>query len=160
MRRSLPILIVSILAVALAGFALSGCGSGGAATAASAHRAKAAVAAKTVAVLVKSDEQRGRKGPDGKWHDAFLPAEIAVKAGQRVTLTFANSDDMPHTFTTSQLGVNVKIPGGSEKAPGKATVTFTAPSTPGRYLWICAMPCDPWAMAHDGYMRGHVTVTA
>jgi len=160
MRRSLPILIVSLLAVVFAGFAVSGCGSGGAATAASAHRAKAVVAHTTIAIVAKSDGQHGRKGPDGKWHDAFLPADFTVKAGQRVTLTFTNSDDMMHSFNAAQLKVNAMVPGAKAGKPGKATVTFTAPSKPGRYLWICAMPCDPWAMAHDGYMRGYVTVTA
>jgi hypothetical protein len=40
------------------------------------------------------------------------------------------------------------------------TFTFTAPKKAGRYQWWCAVPCDPWAMAHDGYMRGYVTVSA
>jgi hypothetical protein len=38
--------------------------------------------------------------------------------------------------------------------------TFKAPSQAGSYQWFCALPCDPWAMSHDGYMRGHITVTA
>jgi hypothetical protein len=45
-------------------------------------------------------------------------------------------------------------------APTHATFTFTAPNKPGKYAWWFAVPCDPWAMAHDGFMRGYVTVTA
>lgn len=160
MRRSIRI-ICSLLAVALTGAVVAGCGAGstGSATAAG-HPVKAAVPAATIAIVAKSDTEHGRKGPDGKWHDAFLPADFTVKAGQRVTLTFTNYDDMAHSFNAAQLGVNVTVPGGSAKKPGTATVTFTAPTKPGAYLWICAMPCDPWAMSHDGYMRGYVKVTA
>lgn len=160
MRRSLPILIVSLLAVVLAGFAVSGCGSGGGATAASARPAKATLAAEHVTILAKSDTEHARKGADGKWHDAFLPAGIAAKAGQRVTVTLSNYDDAPHTFTAPGLGVNVKVPGGSAGKPATVTFSFTAPKKPGVYAWFCAMPCDPTAMGKDGYMRGHVTVTA
>lgn len=159
-RTSLRI-VLSLAVVALVGALVAGCGGGSndSATAAGTP-AKAAVQPTTLAIVVKSDEQHGRKGPDGKWHDAFLPADVTVKAGQRVTLSFSNYDDAPHTFNAAQLGVNATIPGAKGKQPGTATVTFTAPKKPGAYLWICAMPCDPWAMSHDGYMRGYVTVTA
>jgi len=152
--------ICSLALVALAGALVAGCGGSGASATAAGTPAKAAVPATTIAIVAKSDTQHGRKGPDGKWHDAFLPADFTVKAGQRVTLTFTNYDDMMHSFNAAQLGVNVMIPAGKPGKPGTAAVTFTAPSRPGAYLWICAMPCDPWAMSHDGYMRGYVTVTA
>jgi plastocyanin len=113
-----------------------------------------------VNMLVKSDTEHGRKGPDGQWHDAFSNADFAVKAGQTVTVTVSNFDDSPHSFTAPSLGLNVAIPGGSEKQGHTVKFTFKAPSKPGTYEWFCAMPCDPWAMSHDGYMRGHVTVTA
>jgi hypothetical protein len=32
---------------------------------------------------------------------------------------------------------------------------------PGSYHWLCVMPCDDaqgWAMQHDGYMAGTITV--
>ncbi len=111
-------------------------------------------------MTVKSDDQHGRRGPDGKWHDAFSHADFSVKAGQTVTITVANYDDAAHSFNSPALGVNEVIPGGSDKGPHTVTFTFKAPSKPGSYEWFCAMPCDPWAMAHDGYMRGHVTVVA
>lgn len=160
-RASLRI-VLSLAVLALAGALVAGCGGGsGASATAAGTPAKATVPpATTLAIVAKSDAEHGRKGPDGKWHDAFLPADLTVKAGQRVTLTFKNYDDMAHSFNAAQLGVNVTIPGGKGNQPGTATVTFTAPKKPGAYLWICAMPCDPWAMSHDGYMRGYVTVTA
>jgi plastocyanin len=118
----------------------------------------AAVAPASLKLVVKSDEEHGRMGPDGNWHDAFLPADFSVKAGQVVHVTVYNYDDMPHTFTAAALGVNATIPGGSEDKPGEATFTFRAPKKAGSYTWYCAMPCDPWAMSHDGYMRGRVRV--
>ena len=158
-RTSIHI-VCSLALVALAGIVVAGCGGSGASATAAGTPAKATGPPATIAIVAKSDTEHGRKGPDGKWHDAFLPADVTVKAGQRVTLTFTNYDDMMHSFNAAQLGVNVMIPGAKAGKPGTATVTFTAPRKAGAYLWICAMPCDPWAMSHDGYMRGYVTVTA
>lgn len=158
-----------IAVVGIAGAAVAGCGGGSAATKASNSRAAAAtqaavktasVAATHMTIVVKSDTEHARKGPDGKWHDAFLPAHFSVRAGQRVSVTVNNYDDAQHTFTAPTLGVNKVIPAAAGKKAGTVTFTFTAPAKAGTYTWICAMPCDPWAMAHDGYMQGHVTVTA
>ncbi len=118
-----------------------------------------AVAPLAVKMIVKTDTEHGKKGPDGQWHDAILGGNLTVKAGQTVTVTVTNFDDAPHSYTAPDLGLNARIPGGS--ATGKTTTfTFKAPTKAGTYQWFCAFPCDPWAMAHDGYMRGHVTVTA
>ena len=120
----------------------------------------AAAAPESLKLVVKSDEEQGKKGSDGVWHDAFLPADFSVKAGATVHVTVYNYDDAPHTFTSPQLGVNTKIPPGSGEMekPGKITFTFQAPQEAGSYEWFCALPCDPWAMMHDGFMRGHVRV--
>lgn len=67
---------------------------------------------------------------------------------------------MPHSFTSQSLGVDQVIAGGSASRPTKVTFTFIAPSKTGRYLWWCALPCDPYSMATIGYMRGYVTVGA
>lgn len=104
-----------------------------------------------------STEKRGR---DGKWHDAAVPAIFTVHAGDKVTVTAYNHDSSPHTFTASTLNTNQVIPGGSAGNPSQATFTFTAPTKPGRYQWWCSIPCDPYSMAHVGFMRGYVTVTA
>ena len=110
---------------------------------------------------VKADTEHGRRGPDGKWHDAFLPADFTLRAGHKVTITVNNYDDGAHTFTSPAMGVNAIISGGgSLSAPHTMKFTFRAPTKPGRYAWWCAVPCDPWAMAHDGFMRGFVTVKA
>ena len=100
-----------------------------------------------------------KRGPDGKWHDAILGGNLTVKAGQTVTVTVSNYDDAPHTYTVPSLNLNERIPGRSGTTPGIVKFTFKAPSTAGSYQWFCALPCDPWSMTHDGYMRGHVTVT-
>jgi uncharacterized cupredoxin-like copper-binding protein len=160
--------------------AMSSAGSGGSAAASS------AAPTKSIVLAMKPD---AKLGSDGNKHDALVPrADLTVKAGQTVRLTISNYDDMPHSFTSPGLaqgaaippgmqqmqgtaqdlkvmpmagmGVNKDIPGAVNGHPAKVTFTFTAPSKPGTYLWYCRLPCDPWAMAHDGYMRGHVTVTS
>ncbi len=109
-------------------------------------------------LIVRSDAEHARRGPDGTWHDAFLPADFTVRARRRVTVTVYNYDVMPHSFTSSALGVDATVPAGSADTPSKTTFSFVAPATPGSYQWWCALPCDSWAMVHDGYMRGQVTV--
>lgn len=128
--------------------------------------AAAAPAARPEAVKlsIKSDTEHGKRGPDGKWHDAFLPANFTVHAGAQVTVTVTNYDQSGHTFTSSTLSntsvINQQIAPGTNSGPRTTKFTFRAPSRPGKYLWWCSMPCDPYAMSHIGYMRGYVTVTA
>jgi plastocyanin len=109
-------------------------------------------------VLVKSDEQHAKKGPDGKWHDAFLPANPVVKAGRTTTVTFVNYDDAVHSLVAPGLGLNVKIPGAKGSTPGRISISVKAAKA-GHYDWWCGSPCDPWAMTHNGYMRGSIVVT-
>ncbi len=158
--------VLSILAVIISAVALSSKSPTTTtvqqATPAAALGTQAAVAKpEAVKLAVKADDEHGRKGPDGKWHDAFLPADFSVTAGSKINMTIVNYDGGPHSFTSPAIGVNETIPGGgSLNAPRTVTFTFTAPKTPGKYAWWCAVPCDPWAMAHDGFMRGFVTVKA
>jgi plastocyanin len=126
---------------------------------ASAATETAAPAAEGVKLTIKSDEEHGKKGSDGNWHDAYLPADFSVKAGATVKVTVYNYDDMPHTFTAPGLGVNAEIAAGSEGKPSKTTFTIDAPQEAGSFEWFCALPCDPWSMTHFGFMKGHVTVT-
>lgn len=116
-------------------------------------------ASESVKLVIKSDDEHGKLGSDGSWHDAFLPADFSVKAGATVQVTVYNYDDMPHTFTAMGLGTNVEIAAGSEGKPSKTTFTFRAPQQAGSYEWYCSLPCDPWSMTHFGFMKGHVTVT-
>jgi Cupredoxin-like domain len=159
--------LLSIMAMILSAVALSS--TSGAqptvvmAPAAATHAATVVATPKPMAVSmsVKADSEHGRMGPDKQWHDAIAPADFSVRAGAVVTISVANYDSGPHTFTSPALNVNGMIAGGgSMGTPSSTTFTFTAPSKPGKYAWWCAVPCDPWAMAHDGYMRGYVTVTA
>jgi plastocyanin len=54
---------------------------------------------------------------------AFDPTELAVPAGEEVTVTFTNTGDLPHTFTSEALGFDT-----STVQPGEsAEVTFTGP---------------------------------
>jgi plastocyanin len=147
-----------LAALAALALALSACGGGGGSATADNASQPEGEGAEVVKLTVKSDEQHAKKGPDGNWHDAFLPADFSVEAGDTVHVTVVNYDDMPHSFTSPELGVNQKIAAGSEEKPVKTTFTFTAPRKAGSYEWFCALPCDPWAMNHLGYMRGNVTV--
>jgi plastocyanin len=145
----------ALATLAVLALALSACGSS---SSSSATTAQSQEGAENIKLVVKSDEEKAKKGSDGNWHDAFLPADFSVEAGDTVNVTVYNYDDMPHTFTAADLGVNQKIAAGSEEKPSKTTFTFTAPRKSGSYEWFCALPCDPWAMNHSGFMRGHVTV--
>lgn len=116
-----------------------------------------------VRLVIKSGAEHGKLG-DGKWHDAYLPADFTVHAGARVMLTVYNYDNSPHSFIATSLSptsvISETIPPGSASAPSKTAITFTAPAKAGAYAWWCSVPCDPWSMAHSGYMRGVVTVVA
>jgi len=60
---------------------------------------------------------------------AFSPASLSVSPGAR--LTVHNEDAATHTVTSVSNAFNT-----GNVAPG-ATVTFTAPTTPGTYAYIC-----------------------
>ncbi len=109
-------------------------------------------------------------GPDNKTHDAFVPSNFTVYAGQIVNLTVMNFDDMPHSFTSTSLSVNFQIPGTETPGvPAVSSFQFT-PTVAGVDRWWCAIPCDTdadgWAMttgsdgqpSQIGYMGGFVTV--
>lgn len=114
----------------------------------------------SVNLVMKSGAEDAKLAPDGKYHSAALPANFGIHVGDRVTVTVVNYDPSPHTFTMTAQNVNAIIPGGSASAPSRTTFTFSAPSRPGKYLWFCGVPCDPYSMAHIGFMRGYVTVAA
>lgn len=157
--------LMSILAIIVSMVALSSTGNdnGSAQAAAASTPASAPVATPppmAVKLIVKADDEHGRKGPDGQWHDAVLPASYAVRPGQTVNVTVYNYDSGTHTFTAPTLGVSAVIAAGSANAPQETTFKFTAPSQPGAYQWWCSDPCDPWAMGQQGFMQGTVTVHA
>jgi plastocyanin len=156
--------LIILAAVGLLALALSACGGGSSGEASAANAGTGSepqAAVENIKVVIKSDGEHGKKGPEGTWHDAFLPADFSVKAGATVHVTVYNYDDMGHSFTSPQLGTNAQIAAGTgtDKNPGKTTFTFQAPAEAGSYEWICVVPCDPWAMSHDGFMKGYVTVS-
>ena len=151
MKRVIKILVVAAAAAALGMLVASASLAGTNATKAQKGKIQ------HVKLVIKSDEEHGKKGRDGKWHDAFLPANFKVKAGAKVIVTVKNYDDMPHTFTSPRLHVNRVIKKGSEKKASTTRFSFKVKKA-GKYLWWCALPCDPWAMKHTGYMRGYVRV--
>jgi hypothetical protein len=95
----------------------------------------------------------GKKGPDGKLHDDFTVTNFRVTVGQPVTLRIDNTDTVPHSITSPEAGVSIIV------LPGTHDYTMLVKHA-GKFEWHCAFPCDPWSMAHAGYMRGFITATA
>lgn len=92
-----------------------------------------------------------RPGPDGKLHDAFSITNFTVRAGHPVKLVIDNTDSSDHSITTmGGAGVNIVV------RPGVHTYTLLV-DKPGKFMWMCTYPCDPYSMSHIGYMRGYIT---
>ncbi|RIK47179.1 MAG: hypothetical protein DCC58_00755 [Chloroflexi bacterium] len=66
---------------------------------------------------------------------SFEPASITVAPGDVVHVNLDNRGALPHNFSITSLNVDVDVPPG-----GTATVTFTAPSSPGEHRIVCAVP--------------------
>jgi plastocyanin len=94
----------------------------------------------------------GKLGPEGEKHDEFTVTEFAVRAGQPQELRIDNTDEVPHSITAPEAGVNIVV------MPGTHTYTLLV-KQPGRFLWFCTFRCDEWAMEHPGYMSGYITVS-
>jgi nitrous oxide reductase len=91
-----------------------------------------------------------KPAPDGKLHDAFSVTNFTVRAGQPVKLVINNTDNGDHSITAMAAGVNIVV------RPGMHTYTLLVHKQ-GRFEWMCTFPCDPYSMAHVGYMRGYIT---
>ncbi len=103
-----------------------------------------------------------RLGPDKKMHDAFTPTDFTARAGQQIVVTVYNYDTGTHSFTAPALHLNVVFPAAPKNGvPSITTFRFTVKKA-GSYQWLCALPCDSdakgWAMSHDHYMAGTVTI--
>jgi hypothetical protein len=90
-----------------------------------------------------------KPGADGKLHDAFSVTNFYVHAGQSIKLVINNTDDAAHSIVAPGAGVSIMV------KPGTHTYTLLIRKA-GRFSWFCGMPCDPYSMAHDGYMRGFI----
>lgn len=87
-------------------------------------------------------------------HDeAAQPANLAVRAGGTVEITFRNHTQMSHTFTIKALGISVLIRPARGDGVRTTTVSFVAPY--GVYVWQC-MLCATGAHPHTHAMRGKV----
>jgi heme/copper-type cytochrome/quinol oxidase subunit 2 len=95
----------------------------------------------------------GKRGPEGKLHDAFTVTEFRVTVGKPLYLKIDNTDTVPHSITAPEAGVNIIV------EPGVHTYTLEV-NKAGRFEWHCIFPCDPWSMEHIGYMRGYIVATA
>jgi hypothetical protein len=115
----------------------------------------------------------GQKGLDGRTHDTTYGANFKVHKGQHVVDTVFNFDEGPHTITAPGLKLNVKIPGATNEEkgiPSKTTFSFTAKKgrqvplalrTPlHRHGGYWAMNNSKAGPGKDGFMAGHITVTA
>jgi heme/copper-type cytochrome/quinol oxidase subunit 2 len=90
-----------------------------------------------------------KPGPDGKLHDAFSVTNFYTHVGQPVKLIINNTDTVAHSIMAPGAGVNIIV------RPGTHTYTLLIRKA-GRFQWMCMMPCDPYSMSHDGYMRGYI----
>jgi nitrous oxide reductase len=93
-----------------------------------------------------------KPGADGKLHDAFSVTNFYAHAGQPVKLVINNTDTAVHSIVAPDADVRIMV------KPGMHTYTLLV-RKPGRFQWFCMMPCDPYSMAHDGYMRGYITAS-
>jgi plastocyanin len=112
----------------------------------------------------------GVVGPDGAKHDAITALDLQpVHVGQKVTIVVTNKDDMEHSLTAPELGLNILVPAAkSDDQPGTVSYTFT-PTKAGTFRWYCLVPCDSdnqgWAMTaatagpgQDQFMAGYINV--
>jgi hypothetical protein len=74
-------------------------------------------------------------------------------------------DKIAHTFTISQLNINVPLPGDAKNGATSDTITFTFHTgKAGTYIFQCFDPCGQgpsgWegAMSTKGYMMGTIVV--
>ncbi len=93
-----------------------------------------------------------RPAADGKLHDAFSTTNFYVHTGQPIQLVIDNTDSAAHSIVAPGAGVSIMV------KPGTHTYTLLVRKA-GRFQWFCGMPCDPYSMTHDGYMRGFITAS-
>lgn len=163
LRKILQLVPVGVALAVAGALVLTGCGSG--------NSPKAALSAATLSYKVVGPDA-GLVGSDGNKHDTFFALSgTTVTVGQEVTITVANFDDQPHSFTSPELGVNMMLPPATGvDQPTITTFTFTATKA-GKFRWFCAIPCDAdtqgWAMnsgpngvGQDDFLAGYITVDA
>ena len=167
LREIVKLIPVGGALIVVGALALTACGSGGSGSGV----ANAPLSPVTLNYKVVGPDE-GLVGSDGNKHDTFYAlGETSVRVGQEVTISVANFDDVPHSFTAPELGINIMLqPAKGKDDPTIGTYTFTA-SKVGKFRWFCAIPCDTdtdgWAMnagpkgiGVDDFLAGYVTVSA
>jgi len=99
------------------------------------------------------------KTPDGS-EPAYVgpggvgdPVLFSVHRGVSTLVTVVNKTGVPHTFTSTVLGLDVTVPAGP------STVHFTVDAAQsGTAAWQCDFPCGAWVMSQTGYMMGTIKV--
>ena len=81
----------------------------------------------------------------------FIPEEIIVNKGDRITLKLVNEDDYEHGFGIDALGVNQRMPVGAT-----VTTQFIADKI-GDLPFYCSIACGEGVV--DGVKRGHFDQT-
>lgn len=165
--RAVPFVLVA----GVTGLALVACGSGQGGSASTGGATQPQPAAQLLAFQVVGPADAVVLGPDGNKHDVFTAlGSTSVKVGVPVTITITNKDDVMHSMTSPDLGLNIVIPAKTDKGDGTVSYTFT-PTKAGTFRWFCALPCDTdnagWDMTSDAsgvgqtnFMAGTITVTA
>lgn len=112
---------------------LAACSSGGSASSpATTGSAPATTAPATTAPTTTTSGSDRSTGSSITIHNfAFSPATVTVAPG--ATISVHNEDQVAHTLTATAGTFNT-----GDVSPGM-TVTFKAPSTPGRYPYICSI---------------------
>ena len=80
------------------------------------------------------------------------PPTSTSTPASRYKLVIDNTDTAAHSIVAPAAGVSIMV------KPGTHTYTLLVRKA-GRFQWFCGMPCDPYSMAHDGYMRGFITAS-
>ncbi|HEX6513666.1 MAG TPA: hypothetical protein VF157_15290, partial [Chloroflexota bacterium] len=70
---------------------------------------------------------------------------LVVKAGQKVDVSMTNCSAFAHAFVSPSLGVNDKV--DLPAAADNVSFSFTAPSTPGKYMFWCPVQ-PPGGLSH------------
>ena len=66
---------------------------------------------------------------------SFSPKSLTVEAGERISLTFKNTGNVPHNFTIDELGVRTRTIAGGQTD----VVEFTADKS-GTFAFYCSIP--------------------
>ena len=135
----LPVALLGLILLPLAACS-SGGGSGSTATSSAAAATSAAATSAAAATSSAAVATGGTQITIDNF--AFSPAALTVQPGQKVTVL--NKDTTTHTLTASDK----KAFDTGSVAPG-ATGSFTAPTAPGSYPYICTI---------HPFMHGTLTV--